>query len=671
MWNQFAYDLFYGSRGPVPIPADPNNYHSNHPLGPYALLKPSSIGSVAGPFTFTGCFLNDFITPSPPPPPLLPIITVVTISGYRNGEIVATLTTEVSHTFTWIQANWQDIDSLYFSSNGSFLLSNLTVTSLPPDVATLAQVSSSVYNGNADVVGHDTNNNSTTYAYIDDNTHYIPDDSAANPGFRAAVYAGPGQDQIIIAFRGTDTSDAFNLIYNLAADVGFGGPIPSPRLLAYSVAAAHMIQAVYAENPTSHITLTGHSLGGALALAAGVGERLPAYGFNAPGAGLVYNILEFSSLQPLGNSTVNYNYRIFGDQISQFGARLPETTEVTLPWPDNGWPDNPLHTYQWLTNGSHPFTEFMANSTNIKFLHSMDTVRLRINNPPCDTSGEPHSAADIQQYLTGSVTGQIAVVLAGQLTRLIELPPVGNPQNIWLFIMNANTPGALSPPADAQSLSTVVLPVLSSVVSYNVRYQIGAVWSSFVLVQPGSVYQFPPGSTGMEFVPLDADGNAFSLPSCMFALTFSSAGNVSANATGTTTAPSLPPFQKWQVQQFGYNASNPSVASDTANPSGDGVINLMKYALGMNPNVNVQLGMPFTELTTIGGSNYCTLSYTKVNTATDVTYHPEWSNDLVTWWNTGLIEQVVSDNGTIQQVQDSFPVNGAQAKFLRLRVTHQ
>lgn len=56
------------------------------------------------------------------------------------------------------------------------------------------------------------------------------------------------------------------------------------------------------------------------------------------------------------------------------------------------------------------------------------------------------------------------------------------------------------------------------------------------------------------------------------------------------------PAQTWRFDYFGTTA-NTGNAADTANPSGDGIVNLIKYALGMNPNVNSQSGLPVLSAT--------------------------------------------------------------------------
>jgi hypothetical protein len=135
-----------------------------------------------------------------------------------------------------------------------------------------------------------------------------------------------------------------------------------------------------------------------------------------------------------------------------------------------------------------------------------------------------------------------------------------------------------------------------------------------------------------------------------------------------TTAPS--PYNIWDENEFTTaELSNQVMSGATGDPMGDGVSNLMKYALGLNPMVGTTAGLPVSGTAVINGTNCHTFTYTKVDAATDITYHPEWSSDLATWTNTGLTEVVLSDNGTTQVVQDSLPVSGTGPVFFHLRVT--
>ncbi len=139
-----------------------------------------------------------------------------------------------------------------------------------------------------------------------------------------------------------------------------------------------------------------------------------------------------------------------------------------------------------------------------------------------------------------------------------------------------------------------------------------------------------------------------------------------ANDTGTdaTTINALTPSQSWRYQYFGTTA-NSGNAADTANPSGDGLVNLVKYALGLDPRtpeVN-----PVTADTSTG---YLRLTVPRNANATDITYSVQVTSDLTnpaSWTTNGTT--TTQSSSTTLQVQDNTPVSGTAKRFIRLQIS--
>jgi hypothetical protein len=134
------------------------------------------------------------------------------------------------------------------------------------------------------------------------------------------------------------------------------------------------------------------------------------------------------------------------------------------------------------------------------------------------------------------------------------------------------------------------------------------------------------------------------------------------------------PFEAWQAEQFGAESGGPD-AAPTADPDRDGIVNLMEYALKLDPNDADVTGLPAQGKTNVDGSDYLTLTYTRVKAATDITYVVEVSGDLVTW-NAGpsyTATVSVTDNpdGITQTVvvRDLVPMDSATSRFIRLKIT--
>ena len=131
---------------------------------------------------------------------------------------------------------------------------------------------------------------------------------------------------------------------------------------------------------------------------------------------------------------------------------------------------------------------------------------------------------------------------------------------------------------------------------------------------------------------------------------------------------------QWKMANFSTEELGDGTSDDLASPSGDGVSNLLKYALNLDPHV--RHFSPLTAAISPKGGNTFSLQFTQNPLATDIAYMVETSNDLRTW-NSGpdYTEQVptVSNPDGTQTVtaQDkTAPPAGAnkQIRFMRLRV---
>ena len=159
------------------------------------------------------------------------------------------------------------------------------------------------------------------------------------------------------------------------------------------------------------------------------------------------------------------------------------------------------------------------------------------------------------------------------------------------------------------------------------------------------------------------------------------AANLLGSATVTLTVSdgaltALDPFsvtvtgnaqQTWRFQYFGTTANTGS-AADLANPSGDGIPNLLKFALNLNPSVKGVLPCACVK----NGANL-EYTYTRSKAALNdgTTYAVAWSDTMAagSWVATGVSQTILSDNGTVQQVKATVPMGASGRRFVRLAVT--
>jgi hypothetical protein len=117
----------------------------------------------------------------------------------------------------------------------------------------------------------------------------------------------------------------------------------------------------------------------------------------------------------------------------------------------------------------------------------------------------------------------------------------------------------------------------------------------------------------------------------------------------------------------------PDVSSATADPEGDGLQNLLEYALGQNPlaadaGQDASGNSPYAV--SVGAGSTVSLTYNKLKAATDVTYVVEQSTDLLTWTTASPSNQILSDNGVIQRILATVSYGSNSRFFLRLKIVH-
>jgi hypothetical protein len=150
-----------------------------------------------------------------------------------------------------------------------------------------------------------------------------------------------------------------------------------------------------------------------------------------------------------------------------------------------------------------------------------------------------------------------------------------------------------------------------------------------------------PGSYGLQFMANDGVITTFA--------------NIGATITGET-------YASWA-------AANGVTGGQTAVMEPDGLNNLFKYALGLNPTTIYNPGS--AALPSVGTSTngqYLTLTFDGV--ATDVTYQVQASSDLVNWSPIKTFSSSVGLAPGQQTVQDTQTIGTTPKRFMRLYMTN-
>jgi regulation of enolase protein 1 (concanavalin A-like superfamily)/plastocyanin len=125
------------------------------------------------------------------------------------------------------------------------------------------------------------------------------------------------------------------------------------------------------------------------------------------------------------------------------------------------------------------------------------------------------------------------------------------------------------------------------------------------------------------------------------------------------------PFAQWLGTTNAGNANN-TLAEATADADGDGLLNLLEYAVGTNGTV-INASPQVLTLAPVSTDKYIRLSIPKNSAATDVTFIVEACSDLVSWSSAGLITETNTSTQLI--VRDNVPVSPNNQRFMRVRVT--
>ncbi|MBE2287282.1 MAG: DUF4394 domain-containing protein [Prosthecobacter sp.] len=141
-----------------------------------------------------------------------------------------------------------------------------------------------------------------------------------------------------------------------------------------------------------------------------------------------------------------------------------------------------------------------------------------------------------------------------------------------------------------------------------------------------------------------------------------------------------PPRDVWKQARFGANAGNPLIGGDDADPDGNGVSNLMEYALGAVAGSAPPTFMPVADY--FGG--HLSLSFTRAAAANDLIYTVQVSDDLSVWQDGSVYSpygdtpsnafttestRTMQNGNEFITVRDNTPISTTAHRFIRLRVT--
>jgi hypothetical protein len=144
-------------------------------------------------------------------------------------------------------------------------------------------------------------------------------------------------------------------------------------------------------------------------------------------------------------------------------------------------------------------------------------------------------------------------------------------------------------------------------------------------------------------------------------------GETSSDLTITVATNPAAVFADWQELNW-PGATDLAIIGPMADPDGDGIANLMEFALGTTPKDGNAVD---TRLEVVGAN--IEFTYTRNRAAAGVSYVVEWSDTLApgSWSTVGVVETDISEdpNSPLQTIKATVPPGTGTKRFVRLRVT--
>jgi len=279
----------------------------------------------------------------------------------------------------------------------------------------------------------------------------------------------------------------------------------------------------------------------------------------------------------------------------------------------------------------------------------------------------PANDGAIYQELDGVLPGGVWAMPAyfngtlyyGSVSQKLKAFPF---QSARLAAVSSQTPTAFAYPG--------TIPSVSANGSAN-----GIVWA-LENVSPSVLHAYAATNLGLEVYNSNqatnrdhfGSGNKFVTPMIASARVYAGTPT-GVGVFGLLNQSTLTPLQVWRDNHFG-NPSNVGAGANGASPAGDGVPNLLKYALGLDPNTPATISqLPTGGIQPDGGQDYLTMTINRTSKPTDISYVVEVSGDLQTWASGTPNTVTLTDTATQLVVRDNTPVPSATERFIRLRVT--
>jgi len=133
-------------------------------------------------------------------------------------------------------------------------------------------------------------------------------------------------------------------------------------------------------------------------------------------------------------------------------------------------------------------------------------------------------------------------------------------------------------------------------------------------------------------------------------------------------------YASWKASVFSASEQGSSaISGELANPSGDGISNLLKYALGLDPHKIQTPFLPGVSIIKTSGTNYLAITYQTpaADPPTDLIYTPQLSTNLGNWSQGAGVVSLYSQTGSNATYIANTPASVLGGAFMRLQVAQR
>ena len=145
-----------------------------------------------------------------------------------------------------------------------------------------------------------------------------------------------------------------------------------------------------------------------------------------------------------------------------------------------------------------------------------------------------------------------------------------------------------------------------------------------------------------------------------------SAPIVMDTTTSVVTTAVLESYDDWVIRLFGDDAGNPLKSGKAVDFSGDGVVNLVAYALGLDPIVLSGDGLPALNVNEAGDA--FELAFRRSKSAANIDYLVEKSINLSDWETVDESPSILQEEATFWILQEAISLGVDDTFFVRLRI---